>query len=398
MTSSLESRLADELRHEAERVGELPGLAERVVARAHVVRRRRALTAAAVSGLAVVVLFVAFVGGGLSNTSTLPPAHKTPHPSASATLSESLRQLPQGTPPDVDYIVGRQAHLGGSTHMLPSGWIVQRLLRAGDRWVVTAQVGDPEGREAVATVTKQGDVVVLGYAGAGLAVDPSGRYIAWGSASSDASPTYRLTEYDVTTNSVVAGRTLGQPARVVGWAKEGVIALNNAGSGGSPVVWDPQADTLTKVWGGSGAGPTFVAYSRSHHLWVLLDQKSGCGVVLSRVGGTVAAKGCTNRLKDPYTLTPLASFFADDHLLAVASVSMHSVRIFDAQLADTGDAHPIPAGTVALQIVPTTGVHLLVLVMGISDRSPHVLGCVGYGPCERLLDGSLGEQVVLAGP
>jgi hypothetical protein len=43
---------------------------------------------------------------------------------------------------------------------------------------VTAQVGGPEGREAVATVTKQGDVVVLGYAGAGLAVDPSGRYIA----------------------------------------------------------------------------------------------------------------------------------------------------------------------------------------------------------------------------
>ena len=61
MTSSLESRLADELRHEAERVGDLPGLAERVVARAHVVRRRRAFTAAALSGVAVVVLLLEFV-------------------------------------------------------------------------------------------------------------------------------------------------------------------------------------------------------------------------------------------------------------------------------------------------------------------------------------------------
>ena len=395
MTSSLESRLADELRHEAERVGELPGLAERVVARAHVVRRRRALTAAAVSGLAVVVLFVAFVGGGLSNTSTLPPAHKTPHPSASATLSESLRQLPQGTPPDVDYIVGRQAHLGGSTHMLPSGWIVQRLLRAGDRWVVTAQVGDPEGREAVATVTKQGDVVVLGYAGAGLAVDPSGRYIAWGSASSDASPTYRLTEYDVTTNSVVAGRTLGQPARVVGWAKEGVIALNNAGSGGSPVVWDPQADTLTKVWGGPGAGPVFVAYSRSLHLWLLVDQQSGCGVVLSRLGATAPDKHCTDRLTLLDGAAPSAAFFADDQLLAVTSE--HSVRILDTRLVDTGDAHPIPAGTFAEQIVPIGGARLLVVVRDGFDNSMHVLGCNGNGPCERSLDGGPDQSVVLAG-
>ena len=102
MTSSLESRLADELRHEAERVGELPGLAERVVARAHVVRRRRGLTAAGVSAAAVVVLFVAFVGGGIPHTSTLPPAHKTPQPSEPVYLAESLQRLPQGGPPDVD--------------------------------------------------------------------------------------------------------------------------------------------------------------------------------------------------------------------------------------------------------------------------------------------------------
>jgi hypothetical protein len=398
MTSSLESRLADELRHEAERVGELPGLAERVVARAHVVRRRRGLTAAAVSGVAVVVLFVAFVGGGLSHTSTLPPAHKTPHPSASATLSESLRQLPQGSPPDVDYVVGTKAHLGGRTYRLPSGWVVSRLLRAGDRWVVTAQVGDPEGREAVATVTKQGDVAVLdqGVAG-GLAVDPSGRYVAWGSESSGTPSKHQLTEYDLTTSAVVARRTVARPASVVGWAKEGVIASYLVDPGGSPVVWDPQADTLTKVWGGSGGGPTFVAYSGAHHLWLLDDWVRGCDVVLSRVGGTAPGKHCTDRLM-PDGLNGPVAFFAEGQLLAVASVSTHSVRIFDAQLADTGDAHPIPAGTVALQIVPTTGVHLLVRVMGISDRSPHVLGCLGNGPCERLLDGSLGEQLVLASP
>jgi hypothetical protein len=398
MTSSLESQLAAELRHEAERVGDLSGLAERVVARAHVVRRRRGLTAAAVSGVAVVVLLVAFVGGGIPHTSTLPPANKTPHPSEPVYLAESLRQLPQGGPPDVDYVVGTQAHLGGRTHMLPSGWIVSRLLRAGDRWVVTALNGDADPQEVVATLTKEGDVAVLdrGVAG-GLAVDPSGRYVAWGSESSGAPSKHQLTEYDLTTGAVVAHRTVAQPASVVGWATEGVIASYLVDPGGSPVVWDPQAGTLTKVWGGSGGGPTFVAYSGAHHLWLLDDWLKGCDVVLSRVGGTAPGKHCTDRLMRDGLNDPVA-FFAEDQLLAVASASTHSVRIFDAQLADTGDRHPIPAGTVALQIVPTTGVHLLLNVLDISSRSSHVLGCVGNGPCERLLDGSPGEELVLASP
>lgn len=389
MTSSLESRLVDELRHEAEQVGDLPGLAERVVARAHVVRRRRGLTAAAVSGLAV-VLIIAFLGGGLPQTSTLPPAHKTPHPSASATLSESLRQLPQGGPLDVDYIIGTQAHLGGRTHRLPSGWVVSRLLRAGDRWVVSALV---DAQVAVATVTQQGDVVVLDRsADGGLAVDPSGRYAAWGSQSPDGSPPYRLTEYDLTTNSVVARRTLGQSASVVGWANEGVIALNHAGTGGSPVVWDPQTGTLTKVWGGPGEGPNFVAYSRTRHTWVLADQKTGCGVAISRVGATAAIKRCGAGIRTP------AAFFARDSLLAVTTTLTTGtiLEILDRTFAPASDGQPIPAGTVALQIVSTTGRHLLVLVMGITDRAPHVLGCVGNGQCERLLDGTFGENVVLA--
>jgi hypothetical protein len=394
MTSSLESRLADELRHEAERVGELPGLAERVVARAHVVRRRRGLTAAAVSGVAVVVLLVAFVGGGIPHTSTLPPANKTPHPSEPVYLAESLRRLPQGGPPDVDYVVGRSAHIDGATITLPPKWSVASLVRAGDRWVVLAKIGS-EG--AVATLTKRGRVAVLDRGAFGrLAVDPSGRYVAWGSGSSDDAPTYRLTEYDLATNSVVARRTVAQVASVEGWAKEGVIASLQTTTGGSPMVWDPQADTLTKVWGGSGVGPVFVAYSRSLHLWVLADQQSGCGVVLSRLGGTAPDKRCTDRLTLPDGVPPSAAFFAEDQFLAVTSE--HLVRILDPRLADTVDAHPIPAGTFAEQIVPIGGARLLVVVLDGFDSSLHVLGCVGNGPCERLLDGSPGEELVLASP
>lgn len=91
------------------------------------------------------------------------------------------------------------------------------LVPAGDRWVVLAQIGS-EG--AVATLTKRGRVAVLDRGAFGrLAVDPSGRYVAWGSGSSDASPKYGLTEYDLATDSVVARRTVAQPASVEGWAE-----------------------------------------------------------------------------------------------------------------------------------------------------------------------------------
>ena len=76
--------------------------------------------------------------------------------------------------------------------------------------------------------------------------------------------------------------------------------------------------------------------------------------------------------------------------------SEHTVRILDPRLADTGDAHPIPAGTFAEQIVPIGGARLLVVVLDSFDTSLHVLGCVGNGPCERSLDAAPGEQVVLA--
>jgi hypothetical protein len=147
---------------------------------------------------------------------------------------------------------------------------------------------------------------------------------------------------------------------------------------------------VTEVWGGSGAGPSFLAYSRSHDSWVLAAEESQCGVVLSRVGGTAPAEHCTDGLRYP------ATFFAQDQLVAVTSGD--SVRVLDPQLAETGDAHPIPAGTVPMQIVATTGVHLLVVVSDNSDGSSHVLGCVGNGPCERSLDTAPGNQVVLASP
>jgi hypothetical protein len=382
MTSSLESRLAEELRHEAAQVGVVPGLAERVVARAHVVRRRRGLTAAAVTG-AVVVALVAFVGGGVPHTSTSPPAHKTPHLSASATLSESLRQLAEGDRPDVDYVVGSEAHVGGSIRTLPSDWVVSSLLRAGARWGLVAQTASGG---VVATMSTDGDLIVIDRNDAiGLAVDPTGRFLAWGSEHQDASAQEQLTEYDLTENQVVARHEIDQPAEVVGWAKEGVIASYRVDPGGSPVVWDPHADTLTKVWGGSGSGPTFVAYSPTSHKWVLNDE--GCGVVLKRIGTTAPAEHCAEGI-----WTPAA--FAQDELLVVASAD--TLRVLDSRLTDTGDGHPIPAGTVPMQIVPSGGYRRFVVVNDTVDGSSHVLGCNGNGPCVRALDAAPGEQVVLA--
>jgi hypothetical protein len=117
---------------------------------------------------------------------------------------------------------------------------------------------------------------------------------------------------------------------------------------------------------------------------------NGCAVVLSRLGDTAPGKHCTDGLTYP------ATFFAQDQLLAVTSGDF--VRVLDRQLAETGEAHQMPAGTEPIQIVATTGVHLLVVVADKSDGSSHVLGCEGNGQCERNLDSPRGEDVVLAGP
>jgi hypothetical protein len=386
MTSSLESRLARELHHEAEQLHEQPDLAERVMARGHDVRRRRALTASAAGGLAVALLLVAIVAGGFPRTETSPPA-KSPKPGPSPTLSDGLRRLIQGSPPDVDYVVGTTAHLDGRTVQLPPDWVVTNLVRADGRWIMITQTS--EGRD-VAAVTKGGAITILDRNDPlGLAIDPTGRYLAWGSEQFHTAAQEHLTAYDLRTDSVIARRVLNEPVQVQGWAKEGVIASYRLTPNGSPVVWDPQADSLTTVWGGKGAGPAFLAYTPNRPLWALVDLPLSCPVAISHIGDKVPLRGCANTLDTP------AAFFADGRHLAVDSGT--SVSILDRKLGETGERYPIPDGAATLQIVTLDRGQLLVVIAGSVDGASHVLRC-GSGSCERALDARPGQQVALARP
>jgi hypothetical protein len=387
MTSSLESRLAQELHAEADQVHERPDLAERLMARGHDIRRRRARTVSVVGGLAVVLILVAIVSGGLPHTASSPPA-KAPKSAPAVPLPDGLRRLPQGSAPSGDYVIGTSAHLGGRTYPLPTDWVVTSLVRAGDRWIMIATTSESR---LVATVAKTGAISILDRNDPlGLALDPTGRYIAWGSQQLHTAAQEHLTAYDLKTNSVIARRVLNEPIRVQGWAKEGVIFSYRLTPNGSPEVWDPQADTLTMVWGGNGAGPAFVAYTRKQPLWALEDLPRSCPVALTKVGQKVPLDGCTNTIDTP------AAFFPDGRQLAVDGGI--SIRILDRKLLGTGVQYPIPDGASALQIVPGDDSQLLVVIAGSVDGGQHVLRCEGFGRCERALDAQPGQQVTLATP
>ena len=392
MTSSLETQLAQELYDEAERVHERSDLAERVISRGQAVRRRRMLVTGAVGVAAVVTVVVSSVLGG-GPTQSAPPAGPTPSasPTPTTSLSAAMRQFPKGAPPGVDYVVGTTAHLGGHTVKLPADWVVDDLLKVGDRWLMIVEA--PGIRMVVEQTDQQDDYRVLDrHDPKGLAVDPTGRYLAWGSQNQLVSADEQLTEYDLTTDKVVAQHTVNQPVQVQGWAKEGVIASYRLAPGGSPVVWNPQADTITTVWGGDDAGPTFVAYTRrGAPRWALSDGRTGCGVVIARPGQSAAVPDCSDPVQSP------AAFSADGRLLA-ANSDGPAVRVFfTRKLAYTGVSYPMPREGVVEQIV-FAGSRLLVVVADSSDGSSHVLGCSDAGQCERAADSGPHESVVLAQP
>jgi hypothetical protein len=268
---------------------------------------------------------------------------------------------------------------------LPASWSVLSLVRAGDGYVVLATAADSR---FVAQLADDGRVIdVLDRKDpAGLAVDPTGRYVAWGSEQRDAPGNERLTRYDVQKHRF-ARHPVVQPVVVQGWANEGVIASYLVDPGGSPFVWNPSTDTVTAVWGGPGTGPIFVAYSSKRHLWVLFDGLSGCTVVVDRLGATAPTSSCTKSLGWP------VAFIEEDEFLAVTSDGI--IRIVDRDLKHTGDSHPIPAGTTPSEIVWEGGARRLVVVDDLTDGSVHVLRCVGSGSCERALDGRPGENISL---
>jgi hypothetical protein len=393
MTSSLESWLVEDLQHEADQVHEPPGLAERVVARGHVVRRRRSLVAGAVAVVGVLVVAGALLSNG--PTESAPPATHTPSAPPAETLSPALRLLPQGEPPGVDYVAGTTAHLGGHEVRLPADWVVNDLVDVGRRWIMIVQT---PGQRLVVNVSDTGALGILDRNDPlGLAVDPTGRYVAWGSAQQVTEVKENLTVYDVTTNAVIARHPLIQPVRVQGWAKEGVIGSYRMSPGGSPIVWDPVADTVTTVWGGDDAGPTFVAYTNhSSHggpRWVLSTPNGDCGVAIARPREQAAVPGCTYSVGSP------ATFFDGGRLLAATSDNSASerpaIRVFDRKLRATGTAYALPRGLVPLQIV-AVGTRLLVVVADSSDGSSHVLACAVAGPCNRAVDVGRAEAIVLA--
>ncbi len=397
----LEQRLADELRDEAANVREKPGLAGNVIRAARRRRQRQVAVSAGIMAAAAVAVGV-IVSGGTRPSAGPPADHPTPAPTNSRSgpaLPDPLRSLPPDGPVLVDWALGNVLHRGSGQITLPDGWRVTRLTSAGDGRVVEAMT---RGGRVVALVSPDGTVTELSKdAPSGVAVDPTGTLVAWGSAH-DVASSERVTVVRLRTRKVVRTVDTDQPTMVQAWVPgQGPIFSRAADPhdastsvGGAPVVLDLATGRLRPAWaGGAGQGePRFMAYSSATRTMAV--SMDGC---LAYAGPAAPSRGGSECL-----LTASPAAFADSPLDGERLAVTTGDRLLVLLDGTIEDENPVPAGTVPVQQVWEHGASRLVVVAdgGTGGAAPatHVLRCVGSGLCARAYDSAPGETVVLLQP
>ena len=318
----------------------------------------------------------------------VPPATSRPR----RTLPWS--RLPTGAPLSVDLASGPVVVVDGQARDLgtPSRVVSMDSSRGGPVLLVQAT-----GAVSLEQLRPDGARLVLDdFAGdrrlpRGVAVDPTGRFVAYG-VTAVVPGNNGIVVRDLRTGAATVRLRTREPFAVSDWTPAGVVLDVAADPGGPPYLWTPgptRPRHIVPFAHGSG-GPVLLASSPSSPRWLMTRPELGCTDLVVGVSRRPARSFCSVALSGPVAWSP--------HGDLVAGVGRDGSLL----VLDVADGTTRPLGTPRRAVpgqVAWSGPRTILAV--VTDRSAAhgaVLRCRVGGSCERaaLPVELAGRDIVLA--
>jgi hypothetical protein len=180
----------------------------------------------------------------------------------------------------------------------------------------------------------------------GVAVDPTGRRVAYAVTSGSAAGPFGLVVRDLASGALLAERTTPDSYAVRDWTLSGILLEVVRDPGGPPYVWLPHTGRPREVTPSNGqqAGPFLLAASPVGSAWVVTG--SGCTWLVEDLGQSPARQLCEADLSPPASWSPAGARIVARSSLGVQILDLRTGRavqlgipdqVFVAQLVWTGD-------------------------------------------------------------
>jgi hypothetical protein len=298
-----------------------------------------------------------------------------------------------GAPLSVGVAAGRLVVVAGHTRDLGEGTHVVTMERAADGPVLLVQRPDevsleqlrPGGVRLVLDEFREERLLPQG-----LAVDPTGRFVAYG-LTSVVPGSNSLVVRDLVSGSATVRLRTRLPFSVADWARSGVVLEAALDPGGPPYLWSPGPSRPHQVVGFAhgSTGPLLVASAPGRTAWLVTRPQTGCADLVAGSPAVTTRGECAISLSHPAAWSPAGDLVAargDDGWLRLLDVRHFTITRLRSGLAEVR------------QVVWSTGHTVLAAVTDRNGRHHAVLRCYLGGECERvpLPKGFGAEDIVLA--
>lgn len=348
-------------------------------------------------GAVAVLLAVALVGYALTqhlSAPANPPAaaqRRTAQPTPTSTPTDAVNppatvvlrprpapwaSLPVGRRLDVDLAAGRVVRSGVRTTRLEPGARVITMNEAAAGPVLLVQ---SRGNTLLEQLRRDGDRVLLdafpdeSRHPQGVAVDPTGRLVAYALTAKPAEGPFGLVVRDLAAGVTVASRRTRMPFAVRDWTPGGVVLEVALDPGGPPYAWRPGAGPPVRVTPfGDEGGPFLLAASPVRAQWAVTEHD--CTEMVSRLGQPPGRQLCPAPLTPPAAWAPAGA--------RIVATRGHAVEVLDVRTGALVRL-AVPNRVYVSQLVWERDDTVLVAVRTLTSLRSAVLRCVVGRGCRR---------------
>jgi hypothetical protein len=285
--------------------------------------------------------------------------------------------LPTGHRLDIDFASGRVVRSGALTTELPAGERVVTMDRAAAGPVLLVQ---SRGTTVLEQLRRDRTRVLLdtypddSRHPQGVAVDPTGRLVAYALTAKASDGPFGLVVLDLATGRTVASRRTRLPFAVRDWTPGGVVLEVALDPGGPPYTWRPGSGAPVRVTPTvRDGGPFLLAASPVRGEWAVTDED--CTGVVRVPGQRPDRRLCPAPLTTPSAWSPSGDRIA-------AQRSNRAVWVLDVRTGAV-ERLAIPGKVYVAQVVWDGDDTVLVAVRTLTSLGSAVLRCVVGQACRR---------------